>query len=593
MPAWVCLAKASCASAIRTARNLLSDVGEKALAKSPGLSKLAKRSEKNSERDCQRIMVSQFGLGLPIPKSRIRVHDKYSLPILSLRDWASFLVRENHWHMLCGLHRPDWEREERILEMFWSLYEVQYPQHPVFEKARQGELCLARCAPCVVHGDEGRGRKRSAFLVVSVHSLLGKGIAGQRKSRSKKPPYLKMWCNYEGHTYTSRFLLAAVGKDLYTKSNSRVFEDLMEFAATDCSNLLNHPIRHPVRGNFHIAVLNVVGDWPWLCKAGQLERSFANVQKHKEKSTNSKPSKGVCHLCSAGKAQWDWEEIGSRNPKWLESVFAEDPFKSPRTPWCALPHQMGESPSLFFFDLFHCCHLGVGKYILGTILVLLAQRRPEGNTEERFEGLTADYLAWCKRNRRRPYLSKITATLLNWPTTASFPNASWHKGDLTNTMCHYVEHRFKHEDWSDNNLLALGGEAVCALNDCLRILYKGELWLQPAVAREASEYGLRFLRRYGAGARIAQQNKQSLYVLQPKLHAWHHLMLFLLHQSQKGRTLNILAFGTQPSEDFIGRPSRLSRRVTASEKCSDRVIDRYLRSCHHEWVKAGMIINTT
>ena len=53
----------------------------------------------------------------------------------------------------------------------------------------------------------------------------------------------------------------------------------------------------------------------------------------------------------------------------------------------------GGSPSLFFFDLFHCCHLGVGKYILGTILVLLAQRRPEGNTEERFEGLTADYLA--------------------------------------------------------------------------------------------------------------------------------------------------------------------------------------------------------
>ena len=552
---------------------------------------LAKRSEKNSERDCQRLMVNKFGLGLPIPKSEIRVHDTFSLPVLSLTDWVTFLVRQNHWHILCGLLRPDWEREERILERFWTLYEAQFPKNPVFEKARRGEICLKRTAPCVLHGDEGRSRKRTAFLVVSVHSLLGRGTAAQRKSTNKKPPYLKMWMNYEGHTYTTRFLIAAVAKQHYTNANSKVFDDLMQFAAESCQHMLDVGVNHPTRGQFWVAVVNIIGDWPWLCKAGGLERSFSNVQKHTEKSNKAKDPKGVCHLCCAGKIGWLWEEIGTKEPSWLQTMYLEDPFKSADMPWLTLPHQPGESPSLFFFDCFHTVHLGIGKYILGSVLVLLMQRRPETNVEDRFDGLTQEYRSWCKTKKKRPYLTKITKELLNYPTSTSYPNAGWHKGELTTTMLEFVEDKFKNEDWSDCPLLALGGEAVLALNACMRMLYKGDLWLPSLVAREASEYGFRFLRRYGACARMAHTNQKTLFVLQPKLHAWHHLMVFMFRQSQQGRkAINILAYATQPSEDFIGKPSRLSRRVTTSEQASSRVIDRYLRSCFDKWTKAGLII---
>lgn len=568
-------------------------MGEDNLSKSVGISSLAKRCEKNSERDCQRIMVNQFGLSLPLEKHRIPVDENYSLPVLSLSEWARFLVLENHWHLVVGLHRPNWEREDKILQKFWSCYQLQNPGHMVFEMARRGEIDLAKTAPFVAHGDEGRGRKNCAFLVLSFHSLLGKGIAAQRRSRTKKPPFLKMWCNYEGHTYTSRFLMAAVAKHLYTNANSKVFDDLMHFASTEANNMLTTGVSHPIRGNFRIAVLNVVGDWPWLVKSGGLERSFMNVKKHKETAGQARrPQKGVCHLCSAGKnAGIDGEQIGTRKPAWLDTMYIDDPFRQPLTPWLSLPHQRGEAPALFHYDVFHTFHLGCGKAVVASVLVLLAEQRPETNIDARMSAVSDDYLRWCKNNRKRAYISKLTKEALNYTSTNCFPNAGWHKGDLTTTMMEYLEDRFRKENWSDQ-LLRLSGEAVCAANECLRTLYRGELWLEPCVAKQASELGLKFLRRYGACARAAVQNARTLFVLQPKLHAWHHLMLSLLYGSQRGPTLNVLAFATQPSEDFLGRPSRLSRRVTASDKCSDRVIDRYLRACFHQWVKAGIIVTT-
>lgn len=156
----------------------------------------------------------------------------------------------------------------------------------------------------------------------------------------------------------------------------------------------------------------------------------------------------------------------------------------------------------------------------------------------------------------------------------------------------FVEELFLAEGWSDNDdpMLRMAGEAVVQASSFLRSLYMADVWMQPPAARAAAEHGLRFLRRYEALAKLAFDSGRTLWVVQPKLHAHHHISLYLLLGSEKGPVLNPMCFSTQASEDFIGRPSRLSRRVTAARLCSDRVIDRYLRSCFHEWVKAGYII---
>ena len=43
-----------------------------------------------------------------------------------------------------------------------------------------------------------------------------------------------------------------------------------------------------------MAVLSCTGDWAWLAKAGNLNRSYSNVEK-RPRAANSVP-KGICHL---------------------------------------------------------------------------------------------------------------------------------------------------------------------------------------------------------------------------------------------------------------------------------------------------------
>ena len=118
--------EASCASVVRAARGFVEDVGAPAASKSGGLLDLARRSENNAERDCARLMVNQFELSLPIPKTTLDTgvpDDDLSVPVLRLRDWVDFLVRGNHTHILVGLKKPNWKREEAILSAFWANFE--------------------------------------------------------------------------------------------------------------------------------------------------------------------------------------------------------------------------------------------------------------------------------------------------------------------------------------------------------------------------------------------------------------------------------------------------------------------------------------
>ena len=312
--------------------------------------------------------------------------------------------------------------------------------------------------------------------------------------------------NYHGHSYTTRFLQCAVPKNMYSGSNSTVFDQVMDFAASEADQLITSGVSHPVRGTFYGCLLKITGDWPWLVKSGNLKRSFWNVQKRKEPvNQNNKRRRGdaggICHLCLAGQPTVDFEEIGVRSPQWLHKEF------------------------------------------------------------------------------------------LNYQSSSCFPNGGWHKGELTTMLMQYIEHRFLTEDWSQLSIsLKLAGGAAVSANAFLRLLYNWEAWLPAPIAKRAGELGQRFLRRYSTLCTMAREAGRNLWILQPEFHAFHHLVIYLLRSSERGCVLNPLVFSTQQSEDFIGRPSRLSRRVTGQRPCAERVIDRYLRSAFHQWQRAGYII---
>ena len=73
-----------------------------------------------------------------------------------------------------------------------------------------------------------------------------------------------------------------------------------------------------------------------------------------------------------------------------------------------------------------------------------------------------------------------------------------------------------------------------------------------------------FLRRYSEMASRAKCTGRNLFVLQPKIHCLHHFAVSLFSAYKRNVVeMNPLGKSCQPSEDFIGRPARLARRVTA------------------------------
>ena len=356
------MAEASCASVVRSARAVVADVGERAASKSAGLLELSNRSERNAERDCRTLLTKKHGLVLPIPQSRLDTGGEgkgEDVPVLRFRDWCNFLVNGNHTHLLVGLQKPDHKREAAILQRFWDKYRYQAPHHPVFTLADNNLLNLGTCVPIAFHGDEGRGRKRGAFLVMSYHSLLGRGVSTTAKGKRE---YAKLLPNFIGHTLTTRFLFCALPKLMYTGNREYVFDSLLNLVATEAEDLLHKGVTDNLagRGQFTFAVLSISGDWPFLADSGYMERSYRNVQKHRRQQ---RVPLGICHLCRSGQLGFDFEELNTDQPRWRPTMHSQDLHGNwDPSPLVRIPHTPGETGSLWSFDLFHCWHLGVGKY---------------------------------------------------------------------------------------------------------------------------------------------------------------------------------------------------------------------------------------
>lgn len=557
--------------------------------KAPGIVEISRCSESHSERDVHSTL-DKFGLGLQVPLTPLPLtNQQLDIPVLRLRDWVSFLLRFNVWHILCGLESPDAEREKKVLSSFWRRYKQAHPSHPIFQMAEEKKICLSRVAPCVLHGDEGRGQKRQAFLVCNYHSLLGQGTNPEsRRNAQNKVPNHKHRLNFKTHSYCHRLLFGCMPKQFFTHENAEVFQSFLANAASEASHMASEGVSHPRTGEkYWVMTLGITGDWPWLHRAGDLRRSFNNVQK---KTNLRKLPVGVCHLCRAGQQNVPYEQFQTKRPVWHSTMFQEDPFNSP-SPFLAVPHIRDEFPSFFKFDVFHTWHLGLGKQFLGSCLALLSEQQQASSIDQRFEMLTAEFLAWCRRCHKTPQIKKINKELINWPTQGTFPVGSWHKGALTTVLMEFVEDQYKDTDFSSDPLLPLCMDAAKAANSCLKTMFSRGLFLSNADARFSGEMGMRFLRRYVTLAEQSRRLGRMLFVLQPKGHAWHHMMLDLVLAAERGlsRVISPLAWSCQPDEDFVGRPSRVSRRVRPGKIQVRRVVQRYLKGVYRQWTKQKLI----
>ena len=101
-----------------------------------------------------------------------------------------------------------------------------------------------------------------------------------------------------------------------------------------------------------------------------------------------------------------------------------------------------------------------------------------------------------------------------------------------------------------------------AANACLRGLYKSGAWIRSSEAHALALRGIRFLAGYGSLAKMTFRSGMRRFVLLPKHHFFHHIMVDMMG-SNTSWILNPLIHSVQLQEDYIGKPSRLSRRVSA------------------------------
>ena len=333
-------------------------------------------------------------------------------------------------------------------------------------------------------------------------------------------------------------------------------------------------------------MLNVTGDWPWLVKAGNLGRSFS----HSTRSLHmKKPPAGICHRCQAGQLQHGYECIHLRSPSWLTTMHSESPFLEPRSPLTSFLCSRRQEADIFAYDLWHSWHLGMGKVFLGSALALLSDRFHGRTIHARFAGLNSAYFSWCRQFGHPPILTRLTTSTIDWDPATKYPKGIWFKGELTTTLGRFVRYMTSGGN-NESRMMDLVGEAATAIDTCIRGLYESDAFLPSALAQQLGEQGLRFLRRYATLAELAIEKGLPHFLLIPKVHVLHHIFLDMLQSSAKAAWVeNPLLYSVQQDEDFIGRNSRLSRRVHPTQS-STRVIERHLLLCHSKYVEAGLLV---
>ena len=110
--------------------------------------------------------------------------------------------------------------EDRLLT-FWHRYSMEFPCHGIYRAADRGEVSLAtRTLPIYVHGDEGRGLKKTGNMILSFQGAIGQGSAPSNEMLAAHgvSPEGRMGLNLPGPSFNTRFLFASMQKKFYQKA---------------------------------------------------------------------------------------------------------------------------------------------------------------------------------------------------------------------------------------------------------------------------------------------------------------------------------------------------------------------------------------
>ena len=540
--------------------------------------------------------MEKLGYSLPIPIHETEHHselpDTHRLTTFHIlpEDWVKYWMVECP-ELLCGWNGGPKEN----VTAFWRAFQSHHPSHEVFSK-HAGRL--DQVVPLLLHGDEGRAVKRTNYLVLSIESPLGSlddptvrcTCCNDLRKRSGLPTYgtdadvldpevlamcRRQTTNFKGHSYLSHFLLFGMGGWIY-KRHPHIVDTLLTETMTSLNKLFTEGVS-TANGTFYAAIIGIKGDLDFHKKVMCLTRSYSNI--------GTKVDKELCHLCKAGATNVPFEDY-SDSPTWEQTLHLERPWSVDDPPVLANLHYDENCPEeMLQPDLFHITKLGVGRDIVGGILILLLRLKffdyPEStvNIDDRFSRAHSYFVLWCMSQGKSPGLRSFSKSFFNMKSLISAPWAS-SKGSDTILLLQWLRHTLK---LNIETPAVEGYETllkqmlqVCEASLSLRMVHHHRLWLERPCAKMLYVHIMTILRGYAVLGKASIRLHIRAFIQKPKHHGLHHIGHFLKRELEKGSSLILSpqSKSCEMNEDFLGRISRLSRRV-GFRKCDLRVCHRY------------------
>lgn len=467
------------------------------------------------------------------------------------------------------------------LNAFWEAYKEYHPTHEIF-RAYPDEL--SSTIPLAVHGDEGRGKRRSQTTVVSYEAVLG--IKGHEPCQQCRPTTTQEFqefyiptsrtlrSSFKGHSFIQKFPVFIIPGTL-DKEVAPLLEKLMGIFGSSLRNLFHDPIQsHGIKWRF--AVIGAKGDLKWHSKTCFFTRGY------ERQSTVSDAA--MCHLCLAGLPGIPAEAV-QEGAQWERTLHASRPWQLGRPPMLnQVPFDPERPEHLYKQDGFHNLRLGVYREFVGSTIMLLLRWNHFGS-----DGLVKDKLIrahgcfklFLSSSSKSASLRSFTPSFFQYKNRRSYPWVNAKGSDVTLLMKWFcpllvsaINLNSDPERVEPLNLMLSTARLGVKWFD---LIYKHNIFLSRSCGATLYEVGKSFLKGYTLLVGYAFDQEECLFGVKPKLHFQAHTLLELRLQLSRGdqNIISPILWDCQQNEDYIGRFSRMSRKHDL-RVMSGRVLELWL-----------------
>ena len=514
-------------------------------------------------------------------------------PHTLVSDWLAYIIAK--CPCLLGGGGPNLASQ---LRAFWGMYRWHHPSHEVFSARSEQEL--AYTVPVSVYGDEGRGLKRANFMVVSWECPLGvhegpdcppcdcaaytQGVpanmvpsfAGPIQETTDASVASLATSNLRGHSYLSRHLLFGCPSWVY-KTHPEVCQGVLDVLATDLANLFQQGLQ--VGDNrFFIALIGCKGDLKQQREFfAELTRSYANL--------GTKNELMICQHCYAGAPGYNFDNPLD-DPNWASTLYAARPWLT-LPPFGKVPFDAIKPEMLYVFDLFHVFKLGIGRDLVGSLIVCLCRfgfwdsAGDSQNIHDRLSRAHGSFALYCHTTQRSAALRSFSVHFMNYKTSAAYAWANCKASDtvlLLQWLSWFLAISLRHPPPAAHGLMGFLQTAHATVKTAISMTslpYKHGVWLRRACAAALYVQIMAVLRGYAHLAEECLNLQVTGFAYKPKYHALHHIAhnIRMALQTASPRVLSPVVFSCDSCEDLVGRASRLSRRVSVRSS-GRRVMER-------------------